>query len=295
MSKVLDIVDGCDTKSLLVPVDDDAFATAYDAVDASLRAHLKTNIALHHSMMGMAPSWQSKHTERATAGFTMTEHCRPISWVTIVLAENFASGPRLVAALMPALLAGITDVQLVRLVDYEGGESPWPHVLLAALELAGQEQVASACVQDVVAHVQAHAQAHVQDHVQTKPTQGRIIFLGENATLKSQLSHAVARMPNVKFWAEGHAPRLYIDAAANFDMDLIRWAHPDGVVCNEFTEGLSAVYSDGPASPQVSSKHALTLKKGCEALWVYTDLRREFFMQDAVSIGIFSHSEIDSE
>lgn len=276
MPTMQDILDAS-TKPFLCPVEDEAFATAYDAVDASLRARLKTNIALHHSIFGTAPSLQIRHTERANAGFVMSERRRSVSWAILVLTEHFASGPRLIAALMPALLAGVSDVQVIRLVSKEseesGQQSPWPHELLAALELAGQEQVVSAELADVV------------NYVKSQSSCGRVVLLGEDVQAQAQLAHAMAHMGHVNFWAEGHAPRMYVESGQDFDTDLIRWAHPDCILYAEPIEQADAIFSeDMSVSP---CAHApLVLQKGCEALWMYTALRPEFFIQDTVTIAL---------
>lgn len=280
MPTMHDILDAS-AKPFLRPVEDEAFATAYDAVDASLRARLKTNIALHHSMFGTAPSLQIKRTERTNAGFVMSERRGSVSWVTLVLTENFASGPRLIAALMPALLAGVSDVQVIRLIaeeSREGGElgqhSPWPHELLAALELAGQEQVAFAELADVV------------NYVKSQSSCGRVVLLGEDVQAQEQLARVMTSLGHGKFWAEGHAPRVYVHSEDDFDTDLIRWAHPDCILYAEPIEQADAIFSEKVTAS--SCAHApLVLQKGCEALWMYTALNSDFFMQDIVTVALF--------
>lgn len=281
--------------TFLLPVSDDDFATAYDTVDASLRARLKTTIAWHHSMFGTSPSLSMTHTERATSGFSMGHVRRPVAWAVIVVTEVFASGPRLLAALMPALLAGI-PVHVVRIVEDTEECRPWPAVLLAALELAGQELVAVAGVDDAVTYLQAKGG-------QGNMSQGRVLFLGDDVKVKSRLAHAVANMPHVRFWSEGRAPHIFIDAeesdrAAN--EECIRWAHPDCTISETFTESVNAVYTTRDTALYAgtetwqSSSCTLVLERACEALWLYTDLRPEFFMQSTMSIGLLSGTSVAS-
>lgn len=265
----------CDVRGL-VPVADEIFAEAYDAVDATLRARLKTNIALHHSMLGVTPSLNVTHTNRATAGFAMTEQKQAVSWTVIVLGESFASGPRLVAALMPALLAGVEDVHVVRVTDGEQNASPWPQALLAALELAGQEQASTAAVDALV------------NFIGEKGGSGRLLFLGDDGA-KSRIVHAVAKMPNIEIWSSTDKPRIYIDSEADFDADLMRWAHPDAVFCETVAEGgeVDAVFTVGDGQEYSHNPKApLTLRQGCDALWIYPSLKPDFFLQQSVIITL---------
>lgn len=267
-------------------VSDDDFAMAYDAVPASLRACLKTSIAAHHAVYGIAPSMQKTQTERATAGFTVGECQKPVAWTAIVLTETFASGPRLVAALMPALLAGVQNVHIMR-VHEQRGQTPWPHALLAALELAGQEQAICVDLANLAAYVTKLAH---------EMGTGRVLLLGESHGLAACLAHAIAHLPQCTVWAEGHAPSLYIDASCTLDMDRLTWAHPDATIlqaheqaesknCHTHTQ-MSAVYTI-PTEGMPSMCAPLTLFAGSESMWLYPELSLHYFMQRSVSLGLY--------
>ncbi|WMW66076.1 hypothetical protein [Nitratidesulfovibrio liaohensis] len=128
----------------IIPVDDAAFAAAYEATGDVDRARLKTCIARLHVLYGAAGSAgavdmrEGRTATRWRQGFTSVEHVSPCAWALVCVDAAWASAPRLLAAVLPAVFAGVASVAVLRV----GGSGQWPAPVLAALELAGQEVVA---------------------------------------------------------------------------------------------------------------------------------------------------------
>lgn len=116
-------------------IDDALLAQAYDAMPPALRARLKTAIAFQYHLNGEAPAWETRRVHRPTAGFCHTVHEKPAAWTVAVIETDFNSPARLLAALMPAVLAGVERIFVVSF------GAPPDDALLVALELAGLEDI----------------------------------------------------------------------------------------------------------------------------------------------------------
>ena len=115
-------------------LDDALFAAAWEEVGAQDRALMKTAIAWHFHRLGRCGGSGSGERISRGAGFGMRWQDRPAPWVLAALEEGFASPARLLAWLVPALLAGVAQVAVA-------SPCPPPPAILAALELAGIEDV----------------------------------------------------------------------------------------------------------------------------------------------------------
>lgn len=228
--------------SFLVP--DRAFAAAYEAVPAHRRAWLKTTIAALHALYAEKPVIQTVHTSMPRNGMIVGDDCRPVSWTVIVMDASFASGPRLLGALMPALLAGVPDVSVVRMAS-DG--SQWPDALLASLELAGQEKALALEPEAATAFIATLAEGQ----------RGRVVLLGAQAFHDSLA--AVIRCHGLPVWHESRPPTLVLEAGAAVDSDVVAWAHPDARMLKQ-EPGLSVSCEKGgtipsAASPERSAHH----------------------------------------
>lgn len=116
-------------------IDDALSAQAYDATPPALRALLKTAIAFQYHLYAEAPASETRTVHCPAAGFRHTVHEKPAAWTVAVIEPHFDSPARLLAALMPAVLAGVDRIFVVSF------GSPIAPSLLVALELAGLEDV----------------------------------------------------------------------------------------------------------------------------------------------------------
>lgn len=213
-------------------VDDTAFAAAYEATGDVDRARLKTCIARLHVLYGQPGDVrEGRGVTSWRQGFVSMERATPCAWALVCVDGAWTSAPRLLAALLPALFAGVGCVAVLR----TGGTGAWPARVLAALELAGQE---------VVADVDSAALSGVLDALAAGDgaggRAGRLLLLGQHP---EELS-AHARALGVEVWRDGPAPAIgivsgdeNIDSTDRLDVTALRAAHPD------------ATFMDVPATP----------------------------------------------
>ena len=116
------------------PVADEAFAHAYEQAGPAVRAEIKLALARLFALWGQAPQ-QRETAQRFAEGFQLREEYAPAPFAVVLCPAQFAQPACLVAALMPALCAGVPHVLPVFLGEEA---SIHPH-LLCALELAGVE------------------------------------------------------------------------------------------------------------------------------------------------------------
>ncbi|GFM35588.1 hypothetical protein [Desulfovibrio psychrotolerans] len=283
----------------LVP--DDVFGAAYDDVPAMRRAWLKTAIARLHTLHGSSGvSWGTswRRDERQwRQGFTSIAEERPVEWCVVVLSRDHVSGPRLLAGLLPALLAGVADILVVRVA--EGGHA-WHAPVLAALELAGQEAVVS---------LSPDMMTQLSEHMRTCGA-GRFLLFGDEAR----------QMPCFYGWCGGavqvwREPLLHDIAVAQeaghafethgasdeerVDVEVLRWSHPDWSVVPVHApdgdweralisagdgQGFAAFAGPSRMVDIVPDSIPLMLGPGQEACWVWPGLPPAFFMQRRLSV-----------
>lgn len=119
---------------------DDSFAEAYDALNGAERAVLKKCIARLYQVWGETPPKESR-TRAFIQGFGLEESSAPVPYVLLVCELSYPSPAAFLAALMPALLAGVEPVLPCFVPARDGGGMRHvPAALLAALELAGVER-----------------------------------------------------------------------------------------------------------------------------------------------------------
>lgn len=116
---------------------DDRFGTAYELAGPERRAFFKTCIARLWSWYersdvaarDISIDWRNGMQSRVLSA--------PVDYFLLVIDDTVLSPSKVLAALVPALVAGVSEVLVARLGD------DWPDDILAALELAGVEQVIS--------------------------------------------------------------------------------------------------------------------------------------------------------
>lgn len=271
-------------------VDDAAFAAAYEATGPVDRARLKTCIARLHVLHGAAGGpgvgdvREGCGVTRWRQGFASMERATPCAWTVLCVDATWSSGPRLLAALLPALFAGVGGVAVLR----TGGVEPWPAQVLAALELAGQE---------VAATVDPAALPGLLDTLAAGDAAGggagRLVLLGAHP-------HGIsghARALGVEVWRQASAPAIGVArmpghaAADQVDTAALRAAHPDAL----FLE-VSATPRGAPVTPLAAvacdprhafawlSHAALVLGPGQEWCWMHPGLSSSWFLRRAVAL-----------
>lgn len=265
--------------------DDSYAAQAYEQTPASRRALLKTAIALHVQVWGEAPAEENHCIASTTLGFIHSRAERPVAWTLAVLDPGYAAPARLLAALLPAALAGVEAVMVAC-----PGQPPAPS-LSVALELAGLENL----------YIRpATADRALPDLLQELAVsgEGRLLLF---PTAQSRLSASftalreTARTLRIRLWQDRPAPRIAVAGQPGAGAEeLLRWAHGDAVLVparaippQEDLKGrrnmAQACWIPAPGTPGFPCP--LTLGPGLEAFWLADRLDRNFFRTVAHMVG----------
>lgn len=270
-------------------LDDAVMGQAYESVQPSLRACLKTGIAFQYALHGEQPDQHLRYTCDSARGFTHCVKSQPAAWTVLFMGPDYASGPRLIAALMPALLARVPLVGVVCL----GG---LPSVTAcASLELLGIEDIFCFADTDAAQHLLQQLAG-----VATAPAWGRALFLhkGELALLEY-----AARQLGFATWHESAAPRIALHKSSGCDLKTLQWCHPDVLHMPENENGAEnracrqdAVFSavQPLLTTAIQNQNApLLLGAGMEGVWWHKHLEPAFFMEKQLqaSCTIDHHSE----
>lgn len=285
----------------VTPVADAAFAAAYEAAGDVDRARLKTCIARLHVLYGATGGAgagdvrEGRTATRWRQGFASLEHASPCGWTLVCVDAAWVSAPRLLAAVLPALFAGVGSVAVLR----TGGSGPWPAPVLAALELAGQEVVADAAPEVLPTLLEALVASGSTGR--TTEAGGRLLLLGEHPDHVSVL----ARAYGVPVWRDASLPTIGIvsrsDAIDEPDCPngaALRAAHPDATFVDvpplpQSTARAAsltpfaplAAVACAPAHASAWLDHAgLVLGPGHEWCWMHPGLSPAWFTRRAVAL-----------
>ena len=235
-------------------VSDNELARAYEDTAPELRSLCKHTLAVCHAFFGATPDWEEQSLTHSAHGLRTRAYSRPADWTLVIFDAAYVSAPRLLAALMPALLA---RVPLVLCISTPGPARP---ELLCALELTGQEQVYAL---DVFQSLDLLRGLAVQ------PGQGRLVLLHRGAL---SCLRTTADEAGVPCWEEQRAPVLRI-CGSEPDAALIRLAHPDATSADSVVP--DAVYCSGPDAVHVQAP--LLFQPGMEGCWLHPSLTPDFF------------------
>ncbi len=260
-------------------VDDALSAAAYEAAGPAARAAIKTAIAMYFRYD--EPAREVIHENRSdhVSGFWRSRTVFPAPWAIVAMTPRYTAAARLLAALMPAIISGVSRIAAVCV----GGQPSGP--CLTTLELAG--------VDDVFVLSPAELCALLEE---TQPGPGRLALLHEGGL---DLPGLQARALHIPCFEERRAPVLTIPRPELFDLEVLRFAQGDEPVN-------LALQSPAPAMPDVLYASAgavrthclartrspfslgtapLALAPGCEGFWLHHGLGRSFFLAHRVGFG----------
>jgi len=161
---------------------DSLMAEAYESLSGKERAVLKKGIARQHAVWGEY-SLRESRTRSFRQGFGVVEDDAPVTYGLLVCEASYPSPAAFIAALMPALLAGVSAV-LPCFISAGGGLPSQKDIsapLLGALELAGVEQAFAASEPEVCA---------LAEMLRADSGRGRIVLLGRPGFGESLALHA---------------------------------------------------------------------------------------------------------
>ena len=256
----------------LVP--DEAFAEAYEITGEVCRSHIKQAIAQMAAVFGLPSSLEERRVAIMRQGGTLHTVTRPADWAIVFVNSQCQSPARLLAALMPAIAAGVPHVLVCRVaLDTEQERCLLPLPLLATLELAGVEWVVS------LAPERAASLLH---GVMERQDSGSVVFVGASdfGTLSEK-----AREGGLRVFSLPERVVVAVDGALPAACrlpgeDVLRLMHPDArIVPAEAGVGqYSAVYCAEDAVGRWLPVCPLVLAPGYESLWLWSGLVPAFFM-----------------
>ncbi|WP_272699976.1 hypothetical protein [Desulfovibrio sp. Fe33] len=261
-------------------VDDSLFAEAYGLSADGERALMKTCIARLYDWYGPRKDTAGQVSTRWRGGFDSVSRFRPVDFALVLFDESFVSPARLLAALVPAIACGVGNILAVRL----DGKGNWPHPLLTAMELAGQELAADLSAERVA--------GLLRDLAGTGAT-GVVLDLAGRPDVCPDMSRLAVYRP--LFDCSGS---IFLDGEEDFDLEALSFAQPD-IAFTVFgadvplPEGFArggadfAAFLDDvrdvavvPADriDDALDKARLVLGPGQEGCWVWPDLHPGFFL-----------------
>ncbi|CAM2057801.1 conserved hypothetical protein [Desulfovibrionales bacterium] len=198
---------------------------AYESVPPRLRSWLKLTIARLHTWHSVGHGLETDTYRSWRQGFVSLEHEVPCVWTVLILDADFYSPVRLLAALLPALVAGVKTVLVVRLQhpwaqNITGGQD-WPSALLVAMELAGQELLSNCTVQQIKTLIVGFAREY---------SSGTVVALGEiPRRLVRSMGSCLADNSELAYWMP-QCPRsigLWCENGQTWDWEALTFVHPD--------------------------------------------------------------------
>ncbi len=193
--------------------EDAEFADAFESVSQERRAWLKTAIARLFDWYGHSGGTRVLNRTTWRSGLTARVDRRPRDFALLFVDGAQESPVRALAAVVPALALGVPRVMVAR-VD---GKGPWPGALLAALELAGVETVATLD--------QSLADSLVLEMCGSGAS-GLVMGLGPD--VRGFLGQCSEFSPRIYSWFSdfGGKAHVWLDSADDFDLDILAFAHP---------------------------------------------------------------------
>jgi hypothetical protein len=264
-------------------VADAVFGRAYASVSERERALLKT--ALVRSWEWSAPSEVVfRRTETLLrSGLCAVTRSAPRPALALFFDAAETSPARLLAALVPALAAGVPEVLAVRL----GGRGHAPAALLTALELAGVERLAQ---------LPKDQGPRLLGHLAQNAPSCAVLALGEVACVRAAWRGRLDRPLG-----------LWLDRPGDLDLEALAFAQPDAVLeaWGPGARGLAApvvrrsgsfetflrqnypaVYAPGSRREACLGRVPLVLGPGCESCWLWPDLEPGRFLATSTAWGL---------
>ena len=272
----------------LVP--ESAFDEAFDRLENTDRAWIKKNIAQLHAMYAHGGCTARRKERDLSQGFQSRLKQRPCSRAVVCFPSTFQASPRLVAAVLPPLAAGVGRCCAVRI---GGGGASWEPRLLGALELAGVEEVYDPAPEAFRKWTKSMAQDPDTRFVfLEEPAEEHVIGSGGGGPV------LLAEVGRLGIWFE-HEEQWGLERirSAHPRAELLLGGpaapsaeHPRGLVVegsdNEFfaTEP-DALFVPPSLFDEALSRCSKVFGPGQEACWIWPELGRDSFQRSAVCLS----------
>ncbi len=244
-------------------------AEAYESSSAQERQCLKTAIA-YHALLGEKAPKVSTVTEYSAQGFRQEQSRFSAPWLLAVASPEFTSPARLIAALMPALLAHV-PVFFITLGKPASA-------LLLALELMGIENIYS--LESTTQLVEV-----MQKNTAQTMHKGRCVFLHHNFALCSASSvrslFPVVEALHIPYFEDKNQPIIFADEHFS-GRDLLCFTQPDAHLLEDANAFAHAAFSDS----ENANNYLQCWQSGMEACWIYANYCSDFYYNIHTSCGL---------
>lgn len=251
-------------------IEEDLFAEAYESTGPQLRAWLKKTIAQVYAVNSPEAPRKSWIVNTWRGGFETEISTAPLDWAILLLDKTCVSPVRMLATLVPAFAADMNNVLAVFV-----GDGVVPQSVLAAFELAGQE--------DVLLMPEARVAELLSSTADSEACGAVLDMRVESGSLLCPAQ--------VRYW---RAPRIssicICKDEESPDMDVLEFVHPD-VDFREIEESaLHETQADAAVVPSELVGDALTsfrivLAHGQEGCWIWNGFGSKFFRQESVALA----------
>lgn len=266
---------------------------AYAELPALRRACLKSQIAMLHKLW--LPCLPPARILRLLPGAgRVVSESRPRDWAVFALDAGYASPAGLIAAMLPAVMAGVEELILCILAPkHQGRTSDFAlcPALSAALELLGRERAYALSLEEFDL---------LLDGLAGESKAGCLCSLGDDPTLEHILGRARRQRASTLALPGGLSIALAGQRKTGPDFEqeqaLLRWLYPKAeFIYRAGAKGEERPYALPPDALLLDAERelvpaeqepaacraraALTLSPGQEAFWLWPELGPEFFVQ----------------
>ncbi|WP_320175714.1 hypothetical protein [Maridesulfovibrio sp.] len=252
-------------------IDDDIFGEAYEATLPPQRAWLKKTIAQVYGINSPEAPSKTWNVNTWRGGFETEVSTSPLEWTVLLLDDKSVSPVRILAALVPALVAGVKNILAVYC-----GEAEISQAVLAGFELAGQE--------DVV-HLPQDKVEELLDYLMQSGVDGAILDMRSRLVL-------LPCGPCVRYWRAPEISSISICKEEDSpDMDVMTFVHPDVEFVEVDEDSLGEVRTDAAVVPAEIVGDALmdfniVLAHGQEGCWLWSGFNCSFFKRESVALTV---------
>lgn len=252
-------------------IEDEMFGEAYEATLPAQRAWLKKTIAQVYGVNSPEAPRKTWNVNTWRGGFETEVATAPLEWTVLLLDAKSVSPVRVLAALVPALVAGVGNIMAVFCGDGDISQS-----VLAGFELAGQE--------DVVRLPQGKVEELISSIVHCGVDGAVLDLRGE--------PDFVPHGPGVRYWRVPEISSISVCKEEDSpDMDILAFVHPDV----EFVEvdedsldefGSGAVVVPAELVGDALLNYNIVLAHGQEGCWIWNGFTSSFFKRECVALAV---------
>ncbi|NDV23439.1 histidinol dehydrogenase [Desulfovibrio sp. JC022] len=252
-------------------IEDEVFGEAYEATLPPQRAWLKKTIAQVYGINSPDAPSRTWNVNTWRGGFETEVSSVPLEWTVLLLDAESVSPVRILAALVPALAAGVKNVLAVFC-----GEGDLSQSVLAGFELAGLEDVVK-LPQDKVEELLAPLMAGGEE--------GAVLDLRGTPDF-------VLHGPCLRYWRAPEISSISVCKEEDSpDMDVLAFVHPDVEFVEVDEDSFDDVEADAAVVPAEIVGDALmnfnvVLAHGQEGCWLWNGFNSSFFKRESVALAV---------